>query len=154
MEGFFYEKVTERFYSGWTYRGNCHYRRFGSYPRTFNDGLRKKVPLKTAISNAKSAYNAVATWVAEQETAGTPWVPVDVTDIDCSSDGSGVQHVIYQALADNGDEAGIASVLAATINGKNTFAVQWIKASSDNMVGQYPNPASDPDSPKTWNTYS
>lgn len=117
-------------------------------------GYVRKSRLKTANSNAKSAYNAVATWVAEQETAGTPWVPVDVTDIDCSSDGSGVQHVIYQALADNGDEAGIASVLAATINGKNTFAVQWIKASSDNMVGQYPNPASDPDSPKDWNTYS
>ena len=118
-------------------------------------GYVKKSRLKTANSNAKTAYNAVSAWVADKETAGTPvnwstWTDLKAiscsTDVSAPTDNSGeIQHLLYQALADNGSEAGFANVVKANINSKDTFAVQWAKSTSDNMIGQYPNPISDPD---------
>lgn len=117
-------------------------------------GYVKKSRLKTANSNAKTAYNAVSSWAADRETAGNPinWSTfTDVTGVSCSTDATGttdaaqIQHLLYQALADNGGEAGLANVRKAAINGKDTFAVQWAKSATDHMIGQYPNPIDDPD---------
>lgn len=116
-------------------------------------GQVKKSRLKTANANASSAYSAVAAWIAEKETAGTPWTITDIKDIECSSD-PGVnqtddekqlQHILAQTFSDNGDEAGWVAVLAATINGKESYVVQWVKTKEDNMIGQKPNGVSDPD---------
>lgn len=119
-------------------------------------GYVKKSRLKTANSNARTAYNAVATWAADKETAGTPvdWTTVNEKEISCSKDVTlgptstkkdEIQHLLYQALADNGGEAGLANVVSAKINSKDTFAVQWAKSTTDHMIGQYPNPIDDPD---------
>jgi type IV pilus assembly protein PilA len=104
-------------------------------------GYVKKSRLKTANSNAKTAYNAVATWAAEQETAGSPvdWSGSIIASYDCTdASASGVGKVLYDAMAENGSEAGQAAICSATINGKASFAVQWRKTSTDKMVGQYP----------------
>lgn len=122
-------------------------------------GYVKKSRLKTANSNAKTAYNAVATWMADMETAGNPVtfsvgsVSGNLSDqtFDCKTKPSGsatadaLHKVVYDALADNGKEAGIAYVGGASINSKNTFFVQWRKTSNDTMIGQYPNAIADVD---------
>lgn len=122
-------------------------------------GYVKKSRLKTANSNAKSAYNAIATFVADQETKGEP---VEFTgtgtnvltaqSYDCKAPaGTGtaltdkVQKICYDTLSENGKEAGFAYVGPATINGKATFFVQWVKTTNDDMVGQYPNAIADVD---------
>lgn len=117
-------------------------------------GYVKKSRLKTANSNAKTAYNSVATWVADMETKGDPvtfgsgkGVTVDcvkgTASADITADGtkSDLAKVVKDCLSDNGNEAGEAYVGGAEINGnKNAFFVQWHKGSSDTTVGQYPNP--------------
>lgn len=117
-------------------------------------GYVKKSRLKTANSNAKTAYNSVASWAADRETAGNPvnWSTwTDLTAVPCSTDATGtsesdqIQHLLYQSLADNGSEAGLANVRGENINSKDTFVVQWAKSSTDHMIGQYPNPIDDPD---------
>lgn len=111
-------------------------------------GYVKKSRLKTANSNAKTAYNAVATWAAEQETAGSPvdWSAASMASYDCKNpSASGVGKVLYDAMSENGSEAGLAAVIPANINSKSSFAVQWRKTSSDTMIGQYPNAIADVD---------
>ncbi|MCR5021609.1 type II secretion system protein [Ruminococcus sp.] len=102
-------------------------------------GYVKKSRLKTANGNAKTAYNAVAEYAADQETQGTPvdWSK-DGGTFDASTDATGIQHEIYKALASNGNEAGEAHVGSATINNEATFFVQWHKTSADDVFGQYP----------------
>lgn len=123
-------------------------------------GYVKKSRLKTANSNAKTAYNAIATWVADEETKGTPVVwsgsganftassfncTVAATSGASSGNVSSVQKILYDTLAENGKEAGVAYVGSATINNKSSFFVQWRKTSSDTMIGQYPNAIADVD---------
>lgn len=122
-------------------------------------GYVKKSRLKTANSNAKTAYNAVATWAADEETKGTPvtWSAVaDTYDATKSSGGTNgdLNKVIYDALAENGNEAGQAYVGDATINSKSTFFVHWRKTSSDTVVGQYPEATADVDSCPTFGTWA
>lgn len=111
-------------------------------------GYVKKSRLKTANGNAKTAYNALAEYATDQETKGTPWTPGG-TSYDAKADGAAgtPDHVIYTALSDNGNEAGIVYCGTATLgNGKtDAMFVQWIKASSDTMVGQYPDAVADVD---------
>lgn len=119
-------------------------------------GYVKKSRLKTANSNAKTAYNSVATFVADQETKGTPVTFSSLTKhkIDCvngkASAGDGekketvedkLAKVVKNALSDNGNNAGEAYVGGHEINGnKNAFFVQWHKGADDATIGQYPNP--------------
>ncbi|WP_051541091.1 prepilin-type N-terminal cleavage/methylation domain-containing protein [Ruminococcus albus] len=109
-------------------------------------GYVKKSRLKTANGNAKTAYNAVAEYAADQETQGTPvdWSK-DGGTFDAKTDGTGIQHEIYKALASNGNEAGEAVVGGETINGEDTFFVQWHKTSTDDVFGQYPEAIKDVD---------
>ena len=103
----------------------------------------KKSRLKTANSNAKTAYNAVAERIADKETQGqgpAATLAEFSATISCLTEPSGdADKLIYQALAGNGAEAGIVHVGGATINGDSqAFFTHWAKTSSDEMVGQYP----------------
>ena len=102
-------------------------------------GYVKKSRLKTANGNAKTAYNAVAEYAADQETQGTP-VTWTAANYDATTDDTAdaIHHEIYKALASNGNEAGEAHVGPAKINNEDTFFVQWHKTSKDDVFGQYP----------------
>lgn len=116
----------------------------------------KKSRLKTANANAKTAYNAIATFAADEEIAGRQYTPGGAT-LNCSTSAtSGEQKVVYDALSENGSEAGQAIVFQHTLNGNtDAFVVQWRKTSSDKMIGQYPDAVSDVDKAEggTWGTY-
>ncbi len=126
-------------------------------------GYVKKSRLKTANANAKTAYNAVATYVADMETAGTPVISngtfsgggaYTATSATGGTD-TDLAKVIYEALGDNGNEAGIVYVNCATINSNaDAFFCHWRKTSSDNIVGQYPEATADVDSCPAWDTWT
>ena len=103
----------------------------------------KKSRLKTANSNAKTAYNAVATYIADEEIKGNSINLTTGQSIACdkTTATSGLSKVLVDAMGENGDSAGIAYVVAAKINGKvGTPVVQWAKTKTDSTIGQYPNP--------------
>lgn len=106
----------------------------------------KKSRLKTANSNAKTAYNAVAEFFADQETQGVGFDdayakittnPVDCTGARPSDDAA----LIYDVLASNGAEAGVCYVGTSEdiSEGEGTdFFTHWGKTEGDEMIGQYP----------------
>lgn len=103
----------------------------------------KKSRLKTANSNAKTAYNAVAEYVADKETQGqavSATISEFNTTINCTtpSSYSNGMKLVADALAENGDEAGYVFVGTATINDTSSYYVHWAKQTGDEMVGQYP----------------
>lgn len=106
----------------------------------------KKSRLKTANSNAKTAYNAVAEYVADGETKGqdltttlgdfTGTYTLATTLKTSSKDGD---KLVADVLLSNGDESGGVAVFKGTLkNGEETFIVQWAKTANDEMIGQYP----------------
>ena len=116
----------------------------------------KKSRLKTANSNAKTAYNAVAENVADAETNGYALSAVLTADTDAAKwkitagtvydakttqSDSGAEK-IAAALRENGDEAGCFKVAKATISGQASYVVLWSKNTSDEMVGRYPDAVS------------
>ena len=116
----------------------------------------KKSRLKTANSNAKTAYNAVAENVADAETNGyalsavltaetdaSKWkiTASTVYDAKTSAADAGAEKVAA-ALRENGDEAGCFKVAKATISGQASYVVLWAKNTSDEMVGRYPDAVS------------
>lgn len=119
----------------------------------------KKSRLKTANSNAKTAYNAVAEIMADAETNGVTKSQV-LADAPTPANDDAKKYKIKsnsvyeaksasaitdagakkvaQVLAENGDEAGCFKVLSATINGESSYVVFWAKTKGDEMVGEYP----------------
>lgn len=114
----------------------------------------KKSQLKTANSNSKTAYVALAENLADAETCGYPMDSVfsgscdeswqvtpdkvyDASDPENISEGGAKK--IAQALCDNGDDAGYFIVLRVQLNGSDGFAVQWTSDPSGDLFGQYPN---------------
>jgi type IV pilus assembly protein PilA len=103
----------------------------------------KKSRLKTANSNAKTAYNAVAEYVADQETKGVALASA-VTAGNQTCTGStrptskDWKPLVFDALNSNGNEAGEVYVGLDTIGAEQTFFAQWRKQSGDDMIGQYP----------------
>lgn len=114
----------------------------------------KKSQLKTANSNSKTAYVALAENLADAETCGYPMDSVfsgscdeswqvtpdkvyDASDPESISEGGAKK--IAQALCDNGDDAGYFIVLRVQLNGSDGFAVQWTSDPSGGVFGQYPN---------------
>ena len=93
-------------------------------------GYVKKSRLKTANGNAKTAYNAVAEYVTDQETLGK------LSDVDDDTAIAGAK----SALANNGTDAGLVATDVAKVkdDGDYTWHVQWKKESGDEMIGQYP----------------
>lgn len=103
----------------------------------------KKARLKTANSNAKTAYDAVAEYVADGETQGKSLATTlsDFTTgyVAATGGSSDADKLVCDVLKTNGDESGGFWVFTATLkNGENTFVVQWGKTSTDEMIGQYP----------------
>jgi hypothetical protein len=114
----------------------------------------KKSQLKTANSNSKTAYVALAENLADAETCGYPMDSVfsgscdeswqvtpdkvyDASDPESISEGGAKK--IAQALCDNADDAGYFIVLRVQLNGSDGFAVQWTSDPSGDLFGQYPN---------------
>lgn len=120
----------------------------------------KKSRLKTANSNAKTAYNALAENFADAETQGFPLSTVfNVTETPAPASPEDAYKVtpkaIYEAskanaiadggakkvadaLAENGNEAGCFAVVGGITNGKKTYVLFWAKTKGDEMVGRYP----------------
>jgi type IV pilus assembly protein PilA len=102
----------------------------------------KKSRLKTANSNAKTAYNAAAEYIADQETKGigraTALKDFDTKLVEAKSASKDGDVVVADVLVENGDEAGCFIVFSQTLNKKSSFVVQWCKSTSDEMLGQYP----------------
>lgn len=125
----------------------------------------KKSRLQTANSNAKLAYNAVSAYVTAAQTEGTDMITAlrdfsqaaTNSGLNCSSPpAAAADKKIYDMLSGNGIESGYVWVLGSgapsndaggnptgnvTVNGKQSFAVQWAKGGAgDTVWGQYPNP--------------
>lgn len=105
----------------------------------------KKSRLKSANSNAKTAYNAIAEYVADAEVKGSVEASIlsnasGSYDAAAGSGASDVAGTIYDALADNGDAAGYVYIIYPQTlnNGTKTFVVQWATDTGDTIVGQYP----------------
>lgn len=121
----------------------------------------RKAKLKAANTNAKTAYHAVAQFVANKNAQDGSSISVLVhayghTVIDCNvppnAPLTAAQQEVHDLLADNGISAGHVWVDITQINGETTFYVQWTGDSGatniDNpVVGQYPDPV-------TWDTYN
>ena len=112
-----------------------------------------KARLRSANTNAKTAYNAVADYVTEQEVKGFSRAQVasEYGDqvIDCTGDKPDIpaQKEVFDALAHNGITSGQVFVGTDEINGRqNVYFVQWsgdADPEADNAIfGQYPNPIS------------
>lgn len=101
-----------------------------------------KSKLMTANSNAKMAYNAVASYVADMETQGYSFdesLSKIGGETDCRGIApSGERSIIYDALSENGENAGIVNVFKAEINGRETYCVQWRESEDSKTFGQYP----------------
>lgn len=113
----------------------------------------KKSKLKSANSNAKLVFTTVNNQAADLVVEGTV---VDssmnqtasvINAANFNATGSNaLQKAVYKALKDNGDGAGAC---AWNIDGKgNVTWAQWAStvSTSAQMVGQYPDPETDPDS--------
>lgn len=117
-------------------------------------GYVKSSRLKTANSNAKTVYTAVATVKTDNETQGKPTsLPSGTVDCTNSSTTDQVEKAIVSALSDNGTAAGKAVVGTTAINGNaDALFAQWSGdqtpgAAASTVWGQYPNPCAD------YNTY-
>lgn len=106
----------------------------------------KKARLKTANGNAKTAYNAVAEYVADQQIQGSDLATTlgkfSKTAVKASAtvtnDGD---KVVSDVLLENDGEAGWFLVGSTTIDSKPSFFCQWSKGgASDEVFGQYPAP--------------
>ena len=129
-------------------------------------GYVKKSRLKSANSNAKTAYNAINGYLTDAAIkgenvniasfAGYEW-DCQTGDIGSVS-GHGIPITLFRygvpigeeiqkQLGDNDKEAGFAAVVMMTSSGASSqsFAVQWRKTSSDNIYGQFPDPVGDVD---------
>jgi len=110
-------------------------------------GYVKKSRLKTANGNAKTAYNGVSEYLADMETQGTLG---DATVGNAKSSAEA-------ELSTNGDGSGEVAVIFETDDlstlDNPRYAVQWRRGSSDEIVGQYPNPAQKVDDCPDWNSF-
>jgi type IV pilus assembly protein PilA len=96
-------------------------------------GYVKKSRLKTANGNAKTAYNAVAEYLADQETQG----------LIASASETAAKSSAEAELSTNGEGSGVVGVqFAEDMTVANPeFLVQWRRTGNDPITGQYPDPA-------------
>lgn len=112
----------------------------------------RKSKLKTANSNAKTAYNAVTAHFIELETQGISKAKV-ISDycnceVDCreeiKSGANSIQVEVHDVLDQNGITSGIVYVGSMKLDGKDSVYAQWTdfdnRSSADVIVGQYPRP--------------
>ncbi len=115
----------------------------------------KKSRLKSANSNAKliftTANNQAADMVAEGEDptafvfSGTPAAVANPATFEDS-----VKNAVYNALKDNGDGVGVAKYEINDVG--EVVLAQWATGNNAKIVGQYPNPENNPDTPHTFGT--
>lgn len=130
-------------------------------------GYVKKSRLKTANGNAKTAYNAAAEWVAQQETNGTPVNTSGsgtlASNVNCTGAkpsatvNSGLDQVVWKALSSNGNESGYVTIgYNSAIGGETPIFAHWRKTTSDKMIGQYPEASKDVETAEkmTFGTWS
>lgn len=120
----------------------------------------RKSRLKSANTNAKTAYNAVAEFLAEQESKGISREQAisyyGGNVIDCTTPPTGnqnqlqAQEAVYSVLAENGITAGDVWVGEQTINSTASFYVQRTGDEDPTLntaiFGQYPDPI-------TWDSW-
>lgn len=109
-------------------------------------GYVRKSKLRTANMNAKNAYNALNAAVTDLSCDGKIALinrhsPIAVLSLDENDE---LENAVFLSLKDNGINSGY---VCWDINSdKKVSCVQWSdKEDSSSFVGQYPNPASDPD---------
>ncbi|SFC36374.1 type II secretion system protein [Ruminococcus albus] len=106
-------------------------------------GYVKKSRLKTANGNAKTAYNAVAEYLADLETQGL----IGDADVDEA------KSVAEAELSTNGKGSGEVFVAFEDMEAANPkFGCQWRRGGSDEIVGQYPNAAQKVADCPAWGT--
>ena len=115
----------------------------------------KKSKLKQANANAKLVFNTVTAEAQDIMTSGD-----ELDEEDSLASGVGIKisasmasslsgqqkklaEAVYDAFKQNGDSAGYCSYVF-NANGALSFA-QWSRTASNNILGQYPNPCTDPD---------
>ena len=120
-------------------------------------GYVKKSKLKSANSNAKLVFTTVAGACADLTSEG------NMTDITTGGTGpilvsslstsDKLQDAVAKAMSDNGDNSGAVWWNVDSTNYKPTHA-QWADnaGTAGQLVGQYPNPSSDPDTTHTIGT--
>lgn len=117
----------------------------------------KKSKLKSANSNAKLVFttvnNQAADLIVEGSTISEAGTTVTATEISSwsSEDAKSLKGAVYQALKDNGEGAG-ACAFQMDASG-NVLWAQWAnKTTGSQVVGQYPNPETNPDATHTIGT--
>ncbi|MBR1393038.1 MAG: type II secretion system protein [Ruminococcus sp.] len=111
-------------------------------------GYVKKSKLKSANSNAKLVFTTASGAAADLITDGgdiTQITNQPTVEVKTLNNGTPtkIQAAVYKALKDNGDGAGYA---CWWVNGTDVAGAQWASTNSNNeIVGQYPNPETDPD---------
>lgn len=121
----------------------------------------KKARLKTANGNAKTAYNAVAEYVADAQINGSNLTTAlgDFSGTVKASTGGTKDgdKVVADVLKENDGESGYFVVKGTKVKSTDTFFAQWSKGgSADEVIGQYPGPISWDDckgKKVTWGTY-
>lgn len=115
-------------------------------------GYVKKSRLKTANGNAKTAYNAVAEYLADQETQGKlASASTDAAktsaenELKTNGNGSGEVYVGFEG----------SPVDFGKTESDAFFFTQWGRSSSDDIIGQYPDPAQkvDDEHLPTWGDF-
>ena len=112
----------------------------------------KKARLKTANGNAKTAYNAVAEYVADAQIQGKT-LSASLADFSSSAIAASAVNsasksgdvVVADVLKENDGESGYFCVgsIGGTGVAKDSFFAQWSKGgANDEVIGQYPGPIS------------
>ena len=93
-------------------------------------GYVKKSRLKTANGNAKTAYNAIAEYIADQETQGELQAITNAAAVTSAE----------AALASNGGDAGHVNTDVEGVKTDSNFVwhAHWRKGDNDTIIGQYP----------------
>lgn len=123
-------------------------------------GYVKKSKLKSVNSNAKLVYTTANGCITDliadgkvnqvfAETGFTSTLPISVTA--GSTTNADLKTAINAAMADNGSSSG---AVAYTISTQKKVAwAQWADSTSaTELIGQYPNPETDPDATHTFGT--
>ena len=113
--------------------------------------------METANTNAKTAYNAIVMYIANEEVSGkteSTVIEAIPTTIDATQDGEDgtIEHEIYEAIGDVGGE--IYFIYPATVGGETeSWGIQWRDTSESGAIGQYPDEISSMDDSVSWGTY-
>lgn len=105
----------------------------------------KKSRLKSANSNAKLVFTTVNNQAADiiAEGGATTDIVSAAAYKPQASDTGALKEAVYKALKDNGD--GVGYVLWDVDANLNVTKAQWAAGTGTGIVGQYPDPESDPD---------